>query len=69
MIGWLQPGEPIMKRIALYLRVSTSKQDTHNQRRELEVVATRSGWEIVRVFQDAGTAPRAAKSVLGWMPC
>ena len=43
-----------MKRIALYLRVSTSKQDTHNQRRELEAVATRSGWEIVRVFQDAG---------------
>jgi DNA invertase Pin-like site-specific DNA recombinase len=51
------------------VRVSTSKQDTHNQRRELEAVATRSGWEIVRVFQDAGTAPRAAKSVLGWMPC
>jgi DNA invertase Pin-like site-specific DNA recombinase len=33
-----------MKRIALYLRVSTSKQDTHNQRRELEAVAARSGW-------------------------
>jgi DNA invertase Pin-like site-specific DNA recombinase len=43
-----------MKRIALYLRVSTSKQDTHNQRRELEAVAARSGWEIVRVFQDNG---------------
>jgi DNA invertase Pin-like site-specific DNA recombinase len=51
MIGWLQPGR---KRIALYLRVSTSKQDTHNQRRELEAVAARSGWEIVRVFQDNG---------------
>src|SRR6478736_6601764 len=50
----LQPGEPIMKRIALYLRVSTSKQDTHNQRRELGAVAARSGWEIVRVFQDNG---------------
>jgi predicted site-specific integrase-resolvase len=46
--------EPIMKRIALYLRVSTSKQDTKNQRRELEAVAARSGWEIVRVFQDNG---------------
>jgi DNA invertase Pin-like site-specific DNA recombinase len=43
-----------MKRIALYLRVSTSKQDTENQRRELEAVAARSDWEIVRVFEDAG---------------
>jgi DNA invertase Pin-like site-specific DNA recombinase len=46
--------EPIMKRIAIYLRVSTSKQETGNQRRELEAVAARSGWEIVRVFEDAG---------------
>src|ERR1700693_2646213 len=46
--------EPIMKRIAIYLRVSTSKQETSNQRRELEAVAKRSGWEIVRGFEDAG---------------
>src|ERR1700720_1828024 len=46
--------EPIMKRIAIYLRVSTSKQETSNQRRELQAVAARSGWEIVRVFEDAG---------------
>jgi DNA invertase Pin-like site-specific DNA recombinase len=43
-----------MKRIAIYLRVSTSKQETSNQRRELEAVAARSGWRIVKVFQDAG---------------
>ncbi len=43
-----------MKRVAIYLRVSTSKQDTDNQRRELEAVAKRSGWEVVRVYQDAG---------------
>lgn len=43
-----------MKRIAIYLRVSTSKQDTDNQRRELELVAERSGWEIVKVYEDAG---------------
>jgi DNA invertase Pin-like site-specific DNA recombinase len=43
-----------MKRVAIYIRVSTSKQDTDNQRRELEVVAKRSGWEIVRVYEDAG---------------
>src|SRR6202166_4828798 len=46
--------EPIMKRIALYLRVSTSKQETSNQRRELEAVAARSGWEIVKIYEDAG---------------
>lgn len=43
-----------MKRIAIYLRVSTSKQDTDNQRRELELVAERSGWEIVEAYEDAG---------------
>ena len=43
-----------MKRVAIYLRVSTSKQDTNNQRRELLAVAARSGWDIVRVYEDAG---------------
>lgn len=43
-----------MKRVAIYLRVSTSKQDTDNQRRELEAVASRSGWQVVRVYEDAG---------------
>src|SRR5271156_5447874 len=43
-----------MKRIAIYLRVSTSKQETSNQRRELEAVAARSGWEVVKVYEDAG---------------
>jgi DNA invertase Pin-like site-specific DNA recombinase len=43
-----------MKRVAIYLRVSTTKQDTDNQRRELEAVAARSGWHVERVFEDAG---------------
>ena len=43
-----------MKRVAIYCRVSTSKQDTDNQRRELEAVAARSGWHIERVYEDAG---------------
>jgi DNA invertase Pin-like site-specific DNA recombinase len=46
--------ENSMKRVAIYLRVSTFKQDTANQRRELEAVAKRSGWEVVKVYQDAG---------------
>jgi DNA invertase Pin-like site-specific DNA recombinase len=43
-----------MKRVAVYLRVSTSKQDTDNQLRELVAVAERSGWEIVGIYEDAG---------------
>src|ERR1700729_17798 len=43
-----------MKRVAIYLRVSTSKQETSNQRLELEAVAARSGWQVVKVFEDAG---------------
>jgi DNA invertase Pin-like site-specific DNA recombinase len=42
------------KRVALYLRVSTSEQTTHNQRRQLREVAARHKWEIVGVFEDAG---------------
>ena len=46
--------EGSIKRVAIYLRVSTSKQDTDNQRRELEAVAQRSGWQVVKVYEDAG---------------
>ena len=42
------------KRVALYLRVSTDGQTTENQRQALEAVAARRGWEIVKVFEDAG---------------
>jgi DNA invertase Pin-like site-specific DNA recombinase len=42
------------KRIALYLRVSTTEQTVENQQRELEAVAERHGWDIVAVFTDAG---------------
>jgi DNA invertase Pin-like site-specific DNA recombinase len=38
----------------MMFRVSTSKQDTDNQRRELEAVADRSGWKVVKVYEDAG---------------
>ena len=43
-----------MKRAALYLRVSTSEQTTENQERELRAVAEKAGWNITRVFCDAG---------------
>src|SRR3989442_15947503 len=43
-----------MKRVAIYLRVSTSRQDTENQLCELSAVAERSGWEIWKIYEDAG---------------
>jgi DNA invertase Pin-like site-specific DNA recombinase len=43
-----------MKRVGIYLRVSTDTQTTGNQRRELEAVAARSGWEVVGIYEDAG---------------
>ena len=47
-------GSRVSKRVAIYLRVSTSEQTTTNQRRELNAVAKRHGWYVVRVFEDAG---------------
>src|SRR5258705_11207011 len=43
-----------MKRVAIYIRVSTSKQDTDNQRRELEAVAKRAGRQVVKLYEEAG---------------
>jgi DNA invertase Pin-like site-specific DNA recombinase len=42
-----------MKRVALYLRVSTDKQTTDNLR-ELEAVAARSSRQVVKIYEDAG---------------
>ena len=44
------------KRVAIYLRVSTTEQTTANQRRELQAVAKRHGWSVVHVFEDAGVS-------------
>ena len=41
------------KRVALYLRASTSEQTTENQRLELQAVGKRHGWKVVAVFDDA----------------
>lgn len=43
-----------MKRAGIYLRVSTDQQTTENQLRILNEVAERSGWTVVRVFEDHG---------------
>ena len=43
-----------LKRAALYSRVSSSAQNTTNQRRELEKVARQRGWEVVGEYEDKG---------------
>lgn len=44
------------KRVALYLRVSTDHQTIENQRRDLEEVADRLGWNVVLVLADEGVS-------------
>jgi DNA invertase Pin-like site-specific DNA recombinase len=53
-VGPHQEEAYIMKRVALYCRVSTSGQTIENQRRELAVVVRRHGWNVVEVFKDEG---------------
>src|SRR6476660_3534059 len=43
-----------IRRVALYVRVSTDHQTIRNQERELRAVADRHGWEIVAAFKDEG---------------
>lgn len=47
---------PVIRRAALYLRVSTTEQTTANQRMELERVAAARGWDVVAVFEDHGVS-------------
>jgi DNA invertase Pin-like site-specific DNA recombinase len=48
----LLPGSST--RVALYLRVSTASQTTHNQAQALQDAIHRLGWAITAVFEDAG---------------
>ena len=43
-----------MRRVAIYLRVSTDQQTTANQDRELRAIADRMGWQIVETYCDQG---------------
>jgi len=44
----------VIKRAAIYGRVSTDGQTVDNQLRELRMVAERNGWQIVEEFVDKG---------------
>jgi DNA invertase Pin-like site-specific DNA recombinase len=52
----LKPESVLMRRAALYLRVSTTEQTTDNQELELRQVAGRIGCEIVKVYKDHGVS-------------
>jgi DNA invertase Pin-like site-specific DNA recombinase len=44
----------VIRRVALYVRVSADRQSVENQKRELEAAAKRHGWDVVSVFSDHG---------------
>ena len=43
-----------MKRVAIYARVSTDKQQTSNQVLVLKEIAERSGYNIIQIYEDKG---------------
>lgn len=43
-----------MKRVCLYVRVSTERQTTENQIQALREIADRSGYQIVKIYSDDG---------------
>lgn len=47
---------PKIRRVGLYLRVSTRDQTTENQRQALELVASQRGWNIVETYVDHGVS-------------
>ena len=44
----------MIKRVAIYVRVSTDKQTIENQLSELHRIAERRGWEVVKEYRDFG---------------
>ena len=44
----------INKRVAFYMRVSTTQQTTENQRLELEKYCERQGWKVAKIYEDKG---------------
>jgi DNA invertase Pin-like site-specific DNA recombinase len=49
------------KRVALYARCSTDEQTTANQIRQLQTVAKRHGWAVVKVYDDNGISGGIAR--------
>jgi DNA invertase Pin-like site-specific DNA recombinase len=64
MLRWITTKEPSTMpkkpasptRVAIYSRVSTDHQTTENQERELQAIAERIGWTVVKVYRDQGVS-------------
>ena len=52
----------MVKRVAIYARVSTSDQTCDNQLRDLRAIAKRNDWEIVEEFCDHGISGAKGRS-------
>jgi DNA invertase Pin-like site-specific DNA recombinase len=60
----------MVKRVAIYVRVSTDKQTIENQLRELRQIAERRGWKVIHEYHDAaisGAESREARPGLDQM--
>ena len=51
-----------MKRVAIYARVSTGQQTIDNQLRELQDLAKKFGWSVVKVYTDEGISGKKGRS-------
>jgi DNA invertase Pin-like site-specific DNA recombinase len=51
-------------RVALYVRCSTTRQDTDNQLRQLREWAEREGWTVTKVYEDYASGKTAARKQL-----
>src|SRR6266571_2149974 len=49
-------------KVALYLRVSTDKQETENQAVQLREFAAKQGWQIVREYCDCETGSKSDRA-------
>lgn len=52
-----------MRRAAIFTRVSTDRQTTHNQLQCLREVASRAGWQVVEIYEEtvSGAAVRSKR--------
>jgi DNA invertase Pin-like site-specific DNA recombinase len=55
------PATPGPIRVALYLRVSTDKQETENQAAQLRDFAAKQGWTIVHEYADYESGAKAGR--------
>jgi DNA invertase Pin-like site-specific DNA recombinase len=54
-----KPRGPV--RVAIYSRVSTDRQTTENQERQLLERAEAAGWEVVKIYRDHAVSGKSGK--------